>query len=106
MTGCCLTGMGVEKLLRAKIAKTKSRQDALQKTFFGFLDIFYPPNFGCLGGNWTFSTPTAPLARCRALGPECMAMFQQLPTLGTLSQLTVAELPLGTYPGSAPRCPR
>jgi hypothetical protein len=23
-----------------------------------FLDILHPSNFGCLGGNWTFSTPT------------------------------------------------
>ena len=26
--------------------------------FFNFLDILYPPNFGCLGGNWSFSTAT------------------------------------------------
>ena len=50
--------MGVEKLLPAKIAKIKSRQEALQATFAGRLDIFYPPNFACLGPKGTFSTPT------------------------------------------------
>jgi hypothetical protein len=39
-------GVAVEKLLPAKSAKIKSRQDALQTTFSVFLDIFYPPNFG------------------------------------------------------------
>jgi hypothetical protein len=52
------TPVGVEKLLSAKFAKTKLRQDALQTTSLSFLDIFYPPNFDRLGGNWTFSTPT------------------------------------------------
>jgi hypothetical protein len=33
----------VEKLLPAKFAKIKTRQDALQTTFSVFLDIFYPP---------------------------------------------------------------
>jgi hypothetical protein len=34
------------------------RQDALQSIFSGRLDIFYPPNFGCLGRKGSFSTPT------------------------------------------------
>jgi hypothetical protein len=34
--------VGVEKLLRAKIAKTKSRQDALQKTFLVFQTFSIP----------------------------------------------------------------
>jgi hypothetical protein len=53
-----LTGVAVEKLLLAKFAKIKSRQDALQTIFSGSLDIFYPPNFGCLGRKASFSTPT------------------------------------------------
>jgi hypothetical protein len=40
--------VGVEKLFPAKIAKIKSRQDALQTTFSVFLDIFYPPNLAIL----------------------------------------------------------
>jgi hypothetical protein len=28
--------------------KIKSRQDALQATLWVFIDIFYPPNWGCL----------------------------------------------------------
>jgi hypothetical protein len=35
------TGVAVEKLLPAKYAKIKSRQDALQTTLSVFLDIFY-----------------------------------------------------------------
>jgi len=38
-----LSRVAVEKLLRAKFAKIKLRQDALQTTFSIFLDIFYPP---------------------------------------------------------------
>ena len=34
--------MAVEKLLVAKIAKIKSRQDAIWAIFSDFLDIFYP----------------------------------------------------------------
>jgi hypothetical protein len=36
------TGVAVEKLLPAKCAKIKSRQDALQTTFSVFLYILYP----------------------------------------------------------------
>jgi hypothetical protein len=49
--------VAVEKLLSAKFAKTKSRQDALQTTFSVFLDIFYPPNFGCFEENGLFQHP-------------------------------------------------
>src|SRR5260370_42558457 len=52
------SGVAVEKLLAAKLAKIKSRQDALQSIFSGRLDIFCPPNFGCLGRKASFSTPT------------------------------------------------
>jgi hypothetical protein len=52
------TGVAVEKLLPAKFAKIKSRQDALQTISSGRLDIFYPPNFGCLGLKASFSTAT------------------------------------------------
>jgi hypothetical protein len=37
----------------------KSRQDALQKTFAVFLDIFYPPNFGYFEENGVFQHPQA-----------------------------------------------
>jgi hypothetical protein len=46
--------VAVEKLLPAKFAKIKLRQDALQTTFPVFLDIFYPPNFGCFEENGVF----------------------------------------------------
>jgi hypothetical protein len=39
-----LTGVAVEKLLPAKFAKTKSRQEAPQSIFSGRVDIFYPPD--------------------------------------------------------------
>jgi hypothetical protein len=67
--GQCLAGLkprnpsmsesrvAVEKLLRAKCAKIKLRQDALQTTFSIFLDIFYPTIFDVLGKR-SFSTPT------------------------------------------------
>jgi serine/threonine protein kinase len=42
------TPVAVEKLLLAKLAKIKSRQEAPQSIFSGRADIFYPPNFGCL----------------------------------------------------------
>jgi hypothetical protein len=54
-----LTGVAVEKLFHAKFAKIKSRQDALQATFSVFLDIFYPPNFGCFDENGVFQQPQA-----------------------------------------------
>jgi hypothetical protein len=50
--------VAVEKLIAAKLAKTKLHYAALQTTFSVFQDIFYPPNFGCLGENWSFSTAT------------------------------------------------
>src|ERR1019366_2685393 len=53
-----LTGVAVEKLLPTKFAKIKLRQEALQSIFSGRLDIFYPPNFGCLGRKASFSTAT------------------------------------------------
>ena len=49
--------MAVEKLLSVKFAKIKLRQEALQTTFSIFLDIFYPPNFGCFGENGVFQQP-------------------------------------------------
>jgi hypothetical protein len=49
--------VGVEKLLPAKFAKIKSRQEALQTTFSIFLDIFYPPNLGCFEENGLFQQP-------------------------------------------------
>jgi hypothetical protein len=49
--------VGVEKLLPAKFAKIKSRQDALQTTFSIFLDIFYPPIFDCFEENRVFQHP-------------------------------------------------
>jgi len=54
-----ITGVAVEKLFPAKFTKIKSRQDALQTTFSVFLDIFYPPNFGCFEENGLFQHPQA-----------------------------------------------
>jgi hypothetical protein len=50
--------VGVEKLLPTKFVKIKLRQEALQSIFSGRRDIFYPPNFGCLGRKASFSTAT------------------------------------------------
>jgi hypothetical protein len=52
------SGVAVEKLLPAKLAKIKSRQEAPQSIFSGWVDIFYPPNFACLGRKGSFSTAT------------------------------------------------
>src|ERR1700730_1406284 len=51
------TGVGVEKLFPAKVAKIKSRQEALQTTFSVFLDIFYPPIFSYFEENGVFQHP-------------------------------------------------
>src|ERR1039457_5738611 len=51
-------GVGLEKLLPTKFAKIKLLQEALQSISLGRLDIFYPPNFGCLGRKASFSTAT------------------------------------------------
>jgi hypothetical protein len=51
--------VAVEKLLPAKFAKIKLRQDALQTPFSVFLDIFYRPNFRCFEGNGVFQHPQA-----------------------------------------------
>jgi len=50
--------VSVEKLPAPKFAKIKLRQDALGSIFSGRLDIFYPPNLGCLGRKESFSTDT------------------------------------------------
>jgi hypothetical protein len=52
-----LSGVAVEKLFRTKLAKIKSRQDALQTTFCVFLDIFDPPSFRCFEENGVFQQP-------------------------------------------------
>jgi hypothetical protein len=52
------SGVAVEKLLPAKFAKIKLRQDAPRSIYSGRLYIFYPPNFGCLGRKVSFSTAT------------------------------------------------
>jgi hypothetical protein len=67
--------VAVEKLLLAKFAKIKSRQDALQTTFSIFLDIFYPPNFGCFGENGVFQQPQAIALKTRSM--SAMAIFRQ-----------------------------
>jgi len=53
-----LTGVAVEKLLPAKFAKIKSRQEAPQSIFSGWLDIFYPQNLACSARRGSFSTAT------------------------------------------------
>ena|ERR1039458_3800729 len=50
--------VAVEKLLLSKSTKIKSRQEAPESIFSGRLDIFYPPNFACLGWKGSFSTAT------------------------------------------------
>ena len=55
--------MAVEKLLLAKFAKIKSRQEARQSIFSDRVDIFYPPNFDCLRRKGSFSTPTDGMRR-------------------------------------------
>jgi hypothetical protein len=50
--------VAVEKLLPAKFAKIKLRQDAPRSIYSGRLYIFYPPNFRCLGRKVSFSTAT------------------------------------------------
>jgi len=49
--------VAVEKLPHEKIAKIKSRQDALQTIFSGHLDIFYPPNLAVLDKRRLFQLP-------------------------------------------------
>jgi hypothetical protein len=49
--------VGVEKLDLSKLAEQTLRQEALQTTFLVFLDIFYPPNFGCFEENGLFQHP-------------------------------------------------
>jgi hypothetical protein len=50
--------VGVEKLISAKFAQIKLRQDDLYAIFSGRVDIFYPPKFGGFGLKGIFSTPT------------------------------------------------
>ena len=57
------TGVGVEKLLLAKFQKIKLRQDALGSFSSRRVDIFYPPNLGCLRRKASFSTPTGQCTR-------------------------------------------
>jgi hypothetical protein len=52
-----LSAVAVEKLLPAKFAKIKSRQDALHTTFSVFLDIFYLPNFWDFEEKGVFQQP-------------------------------------------------
>ena len=66
--------MAVEKLLPAKFAKIKLRQDALQTTFLVFLDIFYPPNFGCFEENGLFQHPQA--ITLRIPGPDILSVIE------------------------------
>ena len=74
--------MAVEKLLPAKFAKIKLRQDALQTTFLVFLDIFYPPIFGCFEENGLFQDPQASTRfdpkTGEARSMSVMGMLQQL----------------------------
>jgi hypothetical protein len=50
--------VGVEKLLRAKLAKTKIAIGCRINDFLNFLGILYPPNSGRLEGTSSFSTAT------------------------------------------------
>ena len=55
---------GCRKTRSREFAKVKSRHDAPQSIFSGRLDIFYPPNFGCLGRKVSFSIPTPDYNNC------------------------------------------
>jgi hypothetical protein len=51
--------------------KIESRQDALQATLWVFIDIFYPPNWGCLKKTEFFNRHaliTIAIAECRKIG--------------------------------------
>jgi hypothetical protein len=49
---------GCRKTRSREIRKNKIALGSSTNDFLNFLGILYPPNFGCLGGNWTFSTAT------------------------------------------------
>jgi uncharacterized damage-inducible protein DinB len=67
------SGVAVEKLLPAKFAKIKLRQDAPQSIYSGRLYIFYTPNFGCLGRKVSFSTATGDVTQNRDFSPAIEA---------------------------------
>ena len=50
--------MDVEKSPSPEIGKNKLALGCPTNDFLNFQDIFYPEDFGCLGGNWSFSTAT------------------------------------------------
>jgi hypothetical protein len=51
-----ITGVAVEKLVRAKFEKIKLGQDAVQTTFSAFLYIFCPPIFRCFEKHGLFNS--------------------------------------------------
>jgi hypothetical protein len=51
--------VAVEKFDLSRLAQKLLLQEALQATFWVFLDIFYPPNFGCFEENGVFQQPQA-----------------------------------------------
>ena len=53
-----ITGVAVEKLFFAKIAKTKIASECVISDLLESQDIFYPRNFGHLGRKESFSTAT------------------------------------------------
>jgi hypothetical protein len=79
--------VAVEKLFLWKMPEKTLRQDALQTTFLVFLDIFYPPNFGCFGKNGVFQQPQA-----LALIDPARTGKGVLSAIGMLRQLTSSFL--------------
>jgi hypothetical protein len=88
LTLLLLSGVAVEKLLPAKFAKIKSRRDAPQSIFSGRLDIFYPPDFGCLGRKSSLST--AHSRKPRSMSE--IAIFRELTAWIALKLLTFIDL--------------
>jgi hypothetical protein len=60
--------VAVEKLVASKLAKIKSRRDALRTTFSVFLDIFYPPNLAVWDEKGVFQQPQAIALKTPAAG--------------------------------------
>src|SRR5882724_4212698 len=97
-----MTGVGVEKLLRAKFAKIKSCQDAPQTTFSVFLDIFYPPNSCCSEETGVFQQPHL---SSRAFGPrKLMKVAQSLFPIGCAGAENRLSTLITSVNGGSPFC--
>jgi hypothetical protein len=50
------SGVAVENLTYLKMAEKNFASGSPTNDILGFLDMFYPPNFACLGRKGSFST--------------------------------------------------